>query len=172
MPDLKSELSKVLQAWDAPTQPTETATMTQIKAHPRVTTNTTRRTFEYIANHPGNSRATVIAALEREGISSNSTRSLLSTFVIHGNVRETNGALFVNQREYKPIARSTVPRKARKARKAPEAPVQDPTPVSVSVTSPLPPTARFTATVQQLLDSLSIIQARELYDELRKIFGG
>ena len=38
--------------------------------------------------------------------------------------------------------------------------------------APLPPGMRFQATVDQLLDTMSIVQARALYDALRKIFGG
>jgi hypothetical protein len=38
--------------------------------------------------------------------------------------------------------------------------------------APLPSGMRFQATVSQLLDTMSIVQARELYDELKKIFGG
>lgn len=37
---------------------------------------------------------------------------------------------------------------------------------------PLPSGMRFQATVDQLLDTMSIVQARELYDALKKIFGG
>lgn len=39
-------------------------------------------------------------------------------------------------------------------------------------TAPLPPNMRFTASVPELLNALSITQARALYDELKKIFGG
>lgn len=38
--------------------------------------------------------------------------------------------------------------------------------------APLPSGMRFQATVDQLLDTMSIVQARDLYDALKKIFGG
>lgn len=43
---------------------------------------------------------------------------------------------------------------------------------SAAPTAPLPPNLRFTASVSELLNTLSITQARALYDELKKVFGG
>ncbi len=149
MPDLKSELSKVIQSWEE--QPTMTP-------QPR-TTNSTRRTFNFVRDNPGLTRAKVIQTLEAEGVPQPSSSSLLSTFVIHGNVRESNGLLYANQQEYAPLKRPTDKPK----RTTPVQTVEAPEPAPV-VAEPVP--------AASILDTLTVKQARALYDELKTIFGG
>lgn len=151
MPDLKSELPKVIQSWDE--QPTMTP-------QPRtITTNSTRRTFNFIRDNPGMTRAKVIEALGKQGTPVSSSRSLLSTFIINGNVRESNGLLYANQQEYAPLKRPTDKPKRTNPVQTVEAP--EPAPV---VAEPAP--------AASILDTLTVKQARALYDELKTIFGG
>jgi len=152
MPDLKSEMAKVLQSWETPT--------TIINGH-NVTTNSTRRTFEYVRDNPGTTRAQAVAALAGLGVKQSSSTSLLSTFVINGNVRESNGLLYANQQEYAPLKRTT-PKPERVVRT--EAPV-----VVAPATLPAPPVD---ADVKAMIAKMNVMQAREMYDELKTIFGG
>jgi hypothetical protein len=155
MPDLKSELSKVLQSWEEPT------TMTPPTSK-RITSNSTRRTFDYILHNPGRTRAQVITALEADGVLPQSSTSLVSTFIINGNVRETDGLLYAAQTEYAPLKRpKPAPERAMAKDATPEAPVQ-----SVAPAEPEP------FSVAAILDTLTVRQARAVYDELKHIFGG
>lgn len=147
MPDLKSEMAKVINSWsdEAPTK-AETG-------HP-ITTNSTRATFEYVRDNPGVTREDAVAALSRRGVKAGSSTSLLSVMVTRGNIRKTvDGALFAAQAEYKPIT------------KPKPAPVEEPK-------APEPVQINSAWDADTLLNHLSIKQARALYDELRKIFGG
>lgn len=161
MPDLKSELSKVLQSWEEPT------TMTPLPA--TVTTNSTRRTFDFVRDNPGLTRSAVIQALEAGGIPQSSSRSLLSTFVLNGNVRESNGLLYANQQEYAPLKRrADLPKRTNRAQvvEAPTPAAEVPVVAEPVVEEPTP------FSVAAILDTLTVRQARAVYDELKHIFGG
>ena len=154
MPDIQSELSKVLNEWNQP----ET-TMTH-----KITNNVTRATFNKVAENPGSTRAEIVAMLLVDGYKDASTTSLLTQMLARGNIRSLNGKLFTNQNEYKPMKRIT-PIKRR---------VKKPEPVVVvdvpKVVAAKPVEIPWDA--DTILNSLSIKQARALYDELKKIFGG
>ena len=155
MPDIQSEMSKVLDEWNKP----ET-TMTN------VTNNVTRATFNKVAENPGSTRAEVVAMLSTEGYKDSSTTSLLTQMLARGNIRSLNGKLFTNQNEYKPMERIT-PIKHRAKKPEPAAVVEIPV-------APAKPTVQINSAwdVTDQLNSMSIVQARLMYDALRKIFGG
>ena len=161
MPDLKTELSKVLDEWNKP----ETTTMTM--PHQKITNNATRATFNKVAENPGSTRSEVVAMLLTDGYKMSSTTSLLTQLLARGNIRSLNGKLFANQNEYKPMERIT-PIKHRVVKDVPKA-----VPV-VAVEEKPEPAVQINAAwdADTLLNNLSIKQARALYDELRKIFGG
>lgn len=153
MPDIQSEMSKVLNEWNKP----ET-TMTN------VTNNVTRATFNKVAENPGSTRAEIVNMLLADGYKDSSTTSLLTQMLARGNIRSLNGKLFTNQNEYKPMKR-IIPTKHR---------VEKPKPVVV-VDVPEVVTAKpveVSLDADTILNNLSIKQARALYDELKKIFGG
>ena len=161
MPDLKTELSKVLDEWNKP----ETTTMTM--PHQKITNNATRATFNKVAENPGSTRSEVVAMLLTDGYKVSSTTSLLTQMLARGNIRSLNGKLFTNQNEYKPMERIT-PIKHRVVKD-----VQNAAPVVVVEQKPEPAVQINAAwDADTLLNNLSIKQARALYDELRKIFGG
>ena len=158
MPDLKSELSKVITAWsdDVPTS-------SNIIGGHRITSNSTRTTFNYVRDNPGVTSTEASVALEKLGVPKGSSTSLLAVMVARGNLRKTaSGALFAAQKEYAPIKGAKVQRPKKKA----VAPVVDePKPAdTVQINSAWD--------AETLLNNLSIKQARALYDELRTIFGG
>jgi hypothetical protein len=93
---------------------------------------------------------------------------LLGQFIKQGQIAERNGYLFAQQAEYTPL----------KASQRKPAVVEAPAPKAeakpVAKPEPAPQIAAFDTAwnAENLLNSLSIKQARALYDELRKIFGG
>ena len=172
MPDLKSELSKVLNEWN----PSETTTMTQPAApvHFAVTNNVTRITFEYVRDNPGKTRIEVAKALEKQGFKPGSVSSLLGQMIKQGMMRESGQLLYATINEYTPI-------KGSKAMKALAAKPQEQQRKIVKLVKPTTgkvlnahPTPQINSAwdAETLLNNLSIKQARALYDELRKIFGG
>lgn len=159
MPDLKTEMAKVIDEWNKP----ET---TMTTPHQKITNNVTRATFNKIAENPGATRADVVAMLSADGYKLSSTTSLLTQMLARGNIRSLNGKLFTNQNEYKPMERITPIKRRAKKDTPPDVPEVD-----FGNTEPAPQiNAAWDA--DTLLNNLSIKQARALYDELRKIFGG
>lgn len=150
MPDLKSEMSKVLDEWNKP----ESTTMTT-KPHAAVTNNITQVLFQHVATHPGITRRALIQDMCAMGFGSNSASSMVTQLLTKGNLRQEQGGLFTTQETYKPI-------------RAPKVIMQIPAPIKAKPA----PQINSAWDAETLLDNLSIKQARALYDELRKIFGG
>jgi len=165
MPDLKSELNKVLNEWNTPEAQPAT------KAYFTVTNNVTRATFDYIRDNPGKTRKEIAVVLEAKGFKTSSVTSLLGQMVKQGMVRESTGLLYVTTGEYTPLKGSKALKTLAEKQQAPQRKVvtivrkpkaePTPTPYIDSLLNPV-----------TLLNTMSIRQARELYDELRKIFGG
>lgn len=182
MPDLQSEMDKVLRSWESPEAPT--------KAHHfQPTTNTSRATFEFVRDNPGIRRVTAMNRLIELGHKKASVSSLLVQFIRQGQMRETNGVLFVTQPEYTPLKASATMRNAKKAlakkadyaartakrketlakKRALLTELEDQAllgPVGHPAVVPPPP---FSASVW--VDSLTIKQAKAVYEELKEIFG-
>jgi hypothetical protein len=173
MPDLKSELSKVISSWDNPTPPVQ-QTQPQPAMHHNVTSNVTLSTFNYVRDNPGKTRTDVAKALILQGCKKSSTTSLLGVMVKQGYIRETQGLLYTNIPAYKPLKSSRAFAKAngiklvpRKSKAKVEVKVEAPAPAA-----PAAPQINSAWDAETLLNHLSIKQARALYDELRTIFGG
>jgi hypothetical protein len=184
MPDIKSALEKALNEWEpAPAPKPEPA---PAKAYFTVTNNVCRVTFEYVRDNPGKTRVEVAKTLEARGYKSGSVSSLLGQMLKQGMMRESAHLLYVTTNEYAPL-------KSSKALKVAQEKAQQTTRKKVVLISKrtgevIPsasagiaalPTTREAAPqinsawdAETLLNNLSIKQARALYDELRKIFGG
>lgn len=155
MPDLKSELKKLEALKFDDEGETDVSTMPSAdEQHGSVSV----RMFNIIRDNPGCDRGRLLAKALAAGIGMSSSSSLLTQFARRGLLRTVDSAggltYFTTSQEYKPgyVKRE---KKAKKADKvaAPKAAPQD-------------------ASVQDLLNTMSIVKARALYDELKKIFGG
>ncbi len=189
MPDIKTAFEKALSQtqahvaqpipadWDdegsaavIETVTTKAEEATMPKQHFKTTNNVTRSTFNYVKNNPGNTRTQITVALEAQGFNPSSTTSLVAQMIKQGHMRETNGAVFAAQPEYTPI-KATRNKKAKAQPAVKEKAQAKPRPKFVPPTeAPVQINAAWDA--ETLLNNLSIKQARALYDELRKIFGG
>ena len=184
MPDIKSALEKALNEWE-PT-PAPAPEPAPAKAYFTVTNNVCRVTFEYVRDNPGKTRVEVAKALEAQGYKSGSVSSLLGQMLKQGMMRESAHLLYVTTNEYAPL-------KSSKALKVAQEKAQQTTRKKVVLISKrtgevIPPASAGIAALpttreaapqinsawdaETLLNNLSIKQARALYDELRKIFGG
>jgi len=135
------------------------------------TNNVTRATFDFVLNNPGKKRTEVVQTLTEQGFSKSSTSSLLGQFIKQGQIADRNGFLFAQQSEYKPL--KSVRSKAEQT-PAPKTVAKPRPPFVPAPAEAAPQIAAFDTAwnAENLLNSLSIKQARALYDELRKIFGG
>ena len=183
MPDLKSELSKVINSWEAPTQAAPKAEPTaEAKPYFSVTNNVCRATFDCIVANPGKTRTEIGKMLEKQGYKKSSTTSLMGQMVKQGRIRDANGLVYATSTEYKPLKSAKVWANyvAKQAAEAPQrkrieivnkrtGEVINPRPVTTALPMPQISTA---LDAEAMLHKLSIVQARALYDSLRKIFGG
>jgi hypothetical protein len=171
MPDLKSELSKVINAWEPE------ATKEEPKKYFTTTNNVCRTTFEYIRDNPGKSRKDVCNTLLARGYKTASTTTLIGQMIKQFHVRESNGLLYAIKTDYEPLKGSKAwaklqgmaQRKKITLVNTRTGEVINPRPAPAPVALPQINSA-WDADV--MLNSLSIVQARALYDSLRKIFGG
>jgi hypothetical protein len=169
MPDLKTEMAKVLDEWNKPeTTMTNQTTRTVPHSAFAPSNNVCRATFESIRTNPGKTRQEHATLLETAGYKRSSTTSLIGQMVKQNLVRDTGGVLSTITSEYRPIKSSKAFAKMQEAaqpkkvvtlkRREPE---EAPAPQINSAWD-----------AEVMLNNLSIKQARALYDELRKIFGG
>ena len=159
MPDLQSELSKVISDWSEPE-------MTQTTSHSTFAApaNTSRDTAEYIMANPGLTRKEICDNLSARGYHRATVYALLVQMSRQKRTTEVNGKVTANYTEYRPLmsfkAWAKQNAKPAKAKTPKVAPAQEPQQIN----------SAWDADV--MLNNLSIVQARALYDSLRKIFGG
>lgn len=188
MPDIKTAFEKALSqtqahiaqpipaAWDdegadaaIETITTKTKEATMPKQYFQTTNNVTRATFDYVKNNPGNTRMQIVAALTAQGFKPSSTTSLVAQMIKQGHMRETDGTVFTAKAEYSPLKAQRNKAQEQPAVKEKEQAKPRP-PFVPPAEAPVQINAAWDA--ETLLNNLSIKQARALYDELRKIFGG
>jgi hypothetical protein len=176
MPDIRTAL---LNAW---AQDEEQTIKEKTMAQPhrfKPTNNASRETFSFIKNNPNLTAKEIVAHMTKRGFKENSTTSLCTQMLRQGMVsRDTRGGLRVMQDEYAPLKSY----KKREKIKAEKVKFGKPEEKSAGLAALAPQdkvdTSRSTIvlnrnwTAQGVVDKLSVMQARELYDLLKKIFGG
>jgi hypothetical protein len=163
VPDLQTELKKLeTLAFDDEGSLTTEKTMTLPHAF-KTSNNVSRETFNYIKDNPGLRRVQIAHAMEDRGFKKSSAMALSSQFVRAGMARVVDGGVFVAQSEYTPI--KSLPKKAKGVSKVTAKKVQ-----KAIMEAPVQPIVSHDTLVKAMLSRMSIIQAREMYDELKKIF--
>lgn len=179
MPDLKSELSKVINSWEPPAPaPAPTPAPVAAKQYFSVTNNVTRVTFEYVRDNPGKTRVEIAKALEAQGFNPKSVSSLLGQMMRQEMLRETNKLVYANFKDYTPIKSSKVlrARDANPVRKritlvnTRTGEVFNPAPVAAPV--PVPAKVEKEWEPKDVIDKLTVRQAIALFKELRNILVG
>ena len=135
--------------------------------HFKVSNNVTRATFDFVKNNPHQSCKTICKALEKRGYKPSSIGSLLTQFVKNGLcMRDANSNYTTIANEYSPI-------KVRKQIKATQVIEKAKTTRGEGIAAlSAQPTQRLVWDVDAVLNTMSITQARAMYDALKKIFGG
>ena len=179
MADMKTALSKVINEWekDIPDAPA-------YKQDGRTTTGVSQATFEYVRRNPGKTKAVAIRDLEVQGYKPTSTTTLLSAMVRQKQILvDTDGKLRTAADHYTPVKYVPSSKAAKPVKPAPKfvpiahvAPAETPQglaalyvqptaePERAAVPKPTPTTA------QQVLETLNVKEAFELYLALAKMF--
>ena len=173
MPDIKTALSTALTEWEKDDQQQEKQVKTTTYVpHFKVTNNVTRATFDFVKNNPHQSCKTICAALEKDGYKPSSIGSLLTQFVKNGLCkRDANSNYTAIAHEYTPI-------KVRKQLKAKQVIAKAKATRGEGIAAlGAQPTQRVAPIVtawdaDTIINNIGLKQARALYDELKKIFGG
>jgi len=162
MPDLQTEMQKILQSWDEPKTTEETTVFT-------TTTNTSRATFELVRDNPYKSKGEYIKLLEQKGFKKSSTSSLLAQMIRQGHISvDDMGLLHTNFNEYRPLkSTTTLKNKAKRPKtsklRTSEA-VETPKPRLIEVP--------VRTNIEVILDTITLSEAHELYCKLHQYFGG
>ena len=150
----------------------------QTKPYFTVTNNVSRVTFDYVRDNAPKTNGEICDALEAQGYKRTSVSSLLSQMVIVGLLkRDDLGKYWALEPEYRSFSINTY-RKARAAGKS----SRKPKPVAQTramknylpkkeAPAPVPqPEVKVCNSVEDLLNTLTVAQARELFDRLKKMF--
>lgn len=170
MPDLKTALSTALSSWEKDDQQIQQEK--KVKALPQAfkpTNNVTQETFNYVKNNPSKNGGEICDALEKRGFKRASVGSLLTQFVKQKQmVRDHNGRLTLIVPTYTPLKAT---KKFKAEGKRINKIVTKPKSAGIAALTP-----RVTATTQwdaeTIINNIGLKQARALYDELKKMFGG
>lgn len=156
MPDLKSELKKL----EALKFDDEGTTQQEITMHePTKATGISVTFFNIIRDNPGCTRSTLLAKALTAGVGISSASSLLAQFVKRNLIRSVESPAGLTYFSASTQYVKGYIKRDKKAKPAKATKVQ----AVVQKTD---------TSVQDLLSSMSIVKARALYDELKKIFGG
>ena len=173
MPTIQEEMNKVLSEWEKPTpepQPTEANTMTAPKTkYPfAVTNNVCRETFNYVKSHAGTTATQAAVALVQRGYKHSSVTSLMAQMTRQGQMRKDGFKYYVTQDEYAPLkGQYQAKQLAKLAREKTEGGIA----TLPKVKTVQAPRVEVKQTAQDIVDKLTLREARELYNELYKYFG-
>jgi hypothetical protein len=193
----RETLNKTLKAWEEDEKETQlekpmTAGKTNLF---EVTTNVSRETFNFVRDNPGCNMAQIKQALSLKGFNTGSVGSLLTQFVFQKHIhRGVDGSHTIISKEYTPLMSrakwdklhgitNTDKRKARMVKKIQkviaEKQKQDAKATGISALPVQEKKREITSilltrnwTAQGVVDKLTVMQARQLYDLLKQIFGG
>jgi len=198
---LSNALKTTINNWEKDDmQTTQTNTQPKSTRFFDITNNVTRATFEYVQHHPNETSAEICASMERLGYKSSSVGSLLAQFAKQGLAeRDDRGRYITIVPEYRPLKAKkkevkVVEKPVEAKRKYTKRDVtgigallrekleNTPMPSQEALDAAAyamggPANKRFTSLVrtkspEDILKDLTVFQARELYDYLKKMFGG
>ena len=144
-----------------------------------VQNNVTRITFDYVKKHPGTTASAASRDLIKQGYKESSVTALMAQFVRAGlAVRDNNHGYRVVVDEYIPM--KAAHKYTKKAVAKPTKVKAQTAPQSEGIAALQPEatakrivnTIVFGKTPEEVIKHMTVLQARELYDYLKKIFGG
>jgi hypothetical protein len=174
MADLKTEMSKVLNAWEQDAQEVQ-----QPKSKgPRMftaTNNVTRATFEYVKSNPKRTHSQICEEMVRRGFKQNSVCSLITQFTKQGMFEKYEDGRYVALTDaYIPL-KSPKKNKAEGKRKAKV--VKVPRSAGIAALKVVPTTINTSSVAtawdaETVINNIGLKQAHKLFLELQTYFGG
>lgn len=186
MPDLQSALKNAIESWEPtptnkPVQQPEEKPMSNKVPFP-IQNNVTRITFDYVKLHPGTTAAAASRDLTKQGFKKASITALMAQFVRSGlAVRDNNHGYRVVVDEYIPMkASQKYTKKPAVKAKAKPTKVEKVEPKSDGIAALQPEaTAKRVTNIlvfgkppEEVIKNMTVFQAKELYEYLKKLFGG
>ena len=175
MPDIQTEMQKILQAWDQP-ETTETTKETTVF---KPTNNVTQATFNFVRDNSGCARNDAIRILVQQGHKKSSVSSLIGQMLRQGHIyKDSDGLLRPNAKEYTPIKSSkTIAKREAKAKKPKSYKVITSSKgLAALVNEPIAETFNhqpdIRTSIDVIMDTVSLNDAHELYRRLHLYFGG
>jgi hypothetical protein len=176
MPDLKTALSTALSSWEQDDQKIQ-----QEKKMPKhiftPTNNVTQETFNYVKNNPNKNSSEIRIALVARGFNAGSIGSLLTQFTKQNQMaKDHDGRYVVCVPSYTPL-KSTKSFRAASKRVNKIVSIK-PKPQTAGIAAlKVEPKAQVTGVntswdADTIINNIGLKQARALYDELKKMFGG
>jgi hypothetical protein len=185
MPDIQTEMQKILQAWEQP-ETTETTETTKETTVFKPTNNVTQATFNFVRDNSGCARNDAIRILVSQGHKKSSVSSLIGQMLRQGHIwKDSDGLLRPNGKAYTPI-------KSAKTMAKREAKVKKPKTLKVKISKPSQEaldaaaeamgginmlvdhthTPVYRSKIDAILDDISLSDAYDLYRRLHQYFGG
>jgi len=169
MPDIQTELQKLLKTWDDPYPQPET---TEQPKGPKLfapTNNVSQKTFNFIRDNSGCTRQDAIRILVNQGHKKSSVSSLIGQMLRQGHIwKDGDGLLRPNGKEYSPIkSAKTVAKREKKVKQPKTFKVKTP---DVGITA-LVEEPKTTDRVQEIMNTISLYDAKRLYSILCTYFG-
>ena len=171
MPDIQTEMQKILQSWEQP----ETIETTKETTVFKPTNNVTQATFNFVRDNSGCARHDAIRILVLQGHKKSSVSSLIGQMLRQGHIyKDSDGLLRPNGKEYTPIKSSkTIAKREAKVKKPKTFKLKTSTPEARGIDAL--ETLRkldLRPEYERILDDISLSDAHELYRRLHLYFGG
>ena len=176
MPDIQTEMQKILHAWEQPETTEQPKELTMFKP----TNNVTQATFNFVRDNSGCARNDAIRILVAQGHKKSSVSSLIGQMLRQGHIyKDSDGLLRPNGKVYTPI-------KSAKTMAKREAKVKKPKSYKVITSKTTEPSAEalglaalaldhkpdIRTSIDIIMDTVSLNDAHELYRRLHLYFGG
>jgi hypothetical protein len=183
---IEAALKEALKAWDAeedsrhpiikPEKHEEKAMTTMLFP---ITTNVSRKTWEYISMNPGQTTANITAGMTKLGYNPSSVSSLVAQLIRQGQARkDPDRAVYITASEYQPI-KSMSAKKKKNSSGIAALPVSKPEKIEEAPHPVMPLYQERVSNSQErdyameakvIVAGVSIFVARELYNILHKLF--
>jgi len=176
MPDIQTEMQKILHAWEQPETTEQPKELTVFKP----TNNVSQQTFNFVRDNAGCTRVHAIQKLVQSGHKKSSVTSLIGQMLRQGHITKNNyGMLYPNGDEYRPIkSAKVIAKREAKVKKAKSYKV-----ITSKTTEPSAEALGLAAlaldhkpdirtNIDIIMDTVSLNDAHELYRRLHLYFGG
>jgi hypothetical protein len=178
MPDIQTEMQKILHAWEQPETTEQPKESTVFKP----TNNVTQATFNFVRDNSGCTRNDAIRILVSQGHKKSSVSSLIGQMLRQGHIyKDSDGLLRPNGKTYTPIkSAKTMAKREGKEKKAKSYKVitskQEAKGLAALVNEPIAQALEhrpdIRTSIDVIMDTVSLNDAHELYRRLHLYFGG